>query len=81
MNKYVELTYPLFNLLSRLNSLNYEENITKENLQNKILEILIILTFLPEGRVVFKKYSTRITILLLNILKDNKTPIINKGYY
>lgn len=81
MNEYVELTYPLFNLLSRLNSLNYEENITKENLQNKILEILIILTFLPEGRVVFKKYSTRITILLLNILKDNKTPIINKGYY
>lgn len=80
MNEYVELTYPLFNLLSRLNSLNYEENITKENLQNKILEILIILTFLPEGRVVFKKYSTRITILLLNILKDNKTPIINKGY-
>lgn len=80
MNEYVELTYPLFNLLSRLNSLNYEENITKENIQNKILEILIILTFLPEGRIVFKKYSTRITILLLNILKDNKTPIINKGY-
>lgn len=80
MNEYVELTYPLFNLLSRLNSLNYEENITKENIQNKILEILIILTYLPEGRIVFKKYSTRITILLLNILKDNKTPIINKGY-
>lgn len=76
---FPNLTFQIFLLLSKINTLQFTEIITKEKLRSEIFELLVKLTFEPEGRNTFNKYPTRIIKLILDNIQNEEIPITTKG--